>query len=320
MSAGLHSREPLEVALALAELGVAVLPIHTPTADGGCTCRRASCGRDVGKHPRLRNGVRGATVDPNLIRGWLAHWPTTNIGAACGERLAVIDVDGPDEVEALHELCAGRRLGGLRVRTGRPGGWHIWFEHPGGELRTRVAASLVRAGATYVVVPPGLHANGSRYAFVDGELEPPPAWLVDELRRVDESPAPSTPPIVRAAVPADRTRALLEATGDDELEAIAAAPPSNHLAFGRRVLETAVARVATAEPGSRHSTVNKSAFIVGGYLAACGLDRDQVIAALTAAAEEAGLVSNADRAQTARTILRSLEAGAARPRVPERVT
>ena len=42
--------------------------------------------------------------------------------------------------------------------------------------------------------------------------------------------------------------------------------------------------------------------------------------ALNDAAEAVGLISNADRAQTARTILRGLAAGEARPRTPERVT
>lgn len=307
MSAGLHSREPLKVALALAELAIAVLLV-----------------RPGGKEPRLPNGVYGATTDPNLIRGWFANQRESNIGVATFERLAVIDVDGLDEIRALHELCAGRHLGGLRVRTGRPGGFHVWFDHPGGELRTRVASSLVRTGATYVVAPPSLHASGNRYAFVGGTLEPPPAWLVEELRRTDTSAAPPTPvlpaaPSVPPATAGDRIQMLLNATSDVELDSIAAMRPSNHLLFGRRVLETAVEHVVAAEPGSRHTTVNKSAFVLGGYLVTCGLDRDEVIAALTAAAERAGLVSPADRVQTARTILRGLAAGAARPRMPERV-
>jgi hypothetical protein len=232
----------------------------------------------------------------------------------------VIDVDGPGEVRAMCELCADRPpIGGLRALTGRPGGWHIWFDHPGGPLRTRIADSLVRSGPTYVVAPPSLHASGNRYAFVGGKLEPPPAWFVDELRRIDlPSASPVFAPVGHVpATPADRMRTLLEANDDDELETIAAAAPANHHLYGQRALATAVEKIREAE-SYRHSMVNKSAFILGGLIDACGLDRDTITVAMSAAAEEAGLVSDADRAQTVRTILRGLEAGESKPRpVPE---
>jgi hypothetical protein len=333
VTADLLSGDPLAVALALAEIGVAVLPVHTPLPDGPCTCQRGPACADVGKHPRLRSGVHGATCDAQLIRGWFAHWPTSNVGAACRDRLVVIDVDGPDEVTALRKLCAGRQLGGLRIRTGRPDGWHIWFDHPGGALCTRVADSLVRSGQSYVVAPPSIHASGSQYAFVGGTLEQPPPWLVDELR-----PAPSAVPttttngrsasLVRTVVePNDAhghiLRRVLGASSVDELDRISRHPLEgfhNPVGYGSSVLETACHRIRNAAEGERHSVVNKSAYIVGGYLAATGLDPHEVMDALQAAAEDSGLVSEADKAQTERSILRGLEAGAEHPRpIPERV-
>ena len=41
----------MRAALAYARLGLAVIPLHTPRGDGGCSCGRANCG-NRGKHPR----------------------------------------------------------------------------------------------------------------------------------------------------------------------------------------------------------------------------------------------------------------------------
>jgi hypothetical protein len=53
----------LHAALGYACAGIPVLPIHTPAADGGCSCREPECA-SPGKHPRVRRGVHASTTDP----------------------------------------------------------------------------------------------------------------------------------------------------------------------------------------------------------------------------------------------------------------
>ncbi|HLB64245.1 MAG TPA: bifunctional DNA primase/polymerase, partial [Anaerolineales bacterium] len=69
-----------------------VFPLHTPLPNGQCDCRKPAC-ENVGKHPRTRNGLKDATVDEAIIRGWWHGWPTANIAIACGpSRLVALDV------------------------------------------------------------------------------------------------------------------------------------------------------------------------------------------------------------------------------------
>lgn len=60
----------LAKALAYADRGWPVIPLHTPTP-GGCSCGRAECG-SPGKHPRTQNGLKEATADQNQIIQWKA--------------------------------------------------------------------------------------------------------------------------------------------------------------------------------------------------------------------------------------------------------
>jgi hypothetical protein len=50
----------LDHALAYAKRGLKVFPLHTPDAEGRCSCHK-DCGRDNGKHPRTLNGLKDAT-------------------------------------------------------------------------------------------------------------------------------------------------------------------------------------------------------------------------------------------------------------------
>ena len=56
-----QSLDVLTAALEYARQGIAVFPLHNPTADGSCSCRKADCG-SLGKHPRTPNGVKAATT------------------------------------------------------------------------------------------------------------------------------------------------------------------------------------------------------------------------------------------------------------------
>lgn len=309
----------------LARCGIAVLPL-IPRGKAPLAF--------VGAEPLAPHGVHDATCDQSLIRRWWEIAPEANIGAACGGAVVVLDIDGPAGVAGLNELRAGRPLGGAVVRTGRRDGFHVWFA--GTDLSTRtIGPSLqLRGTGCYVVAPPSIHPSRARYRIVRGTLdalEPLPAWLhaasrsehtslPDVARAHDFAPLPAS--ISSDDIRDDGIRRMLEAASVDELERIARDPllgGHSPLAYGRAVLCTACERVLAAPEGSRHSALNRGAYTLGGYLAATGLDRNEATAALTNAAEAAGLASDADKAQTARTIANALDAGAAHPRpIPER--
>ena len=72
----------LQEALRYAAKGWRVLPLHTPTSTG-CSCSKSKC-HNAGKHPRTRAGLKDASADADLIRGWWAQWPEANVGIATG--------------------------------------------------------------------------------------------------------------------------------------------------------------------------------------------------------------------------------------------
>src|SRR5262249_54789219 len=127
----------LEAALTYANTyGLAVLPLHAPTAHG-CSCGRQTCD-NIGKHPRLPNGVHGASTDPTVIRSWWEQWPDANVGIATGvpSGIVVIDMDGQNGLNTVREKCGGN-LPGPVVKTGK--GWHLYCLLPDGVSLTNKA-------------------------------------------------------------------------------------------------------------------------------------------------------------------------------------
>jgi hypothetical protein len=127
-----------------------------------------------GKRPLAKlapHGVLDATTDPAKIVAWWEHEPNANVGIATGSGLIVLDVDGQDGEHALAELEAidGKLPATLEARTGK--GRHLYLAADGLDIRnsaSKVGRHLdVRGEGGYVVAPPSLHENGSRYAFRD---------------------------------------------------------------------------------------------------------------------------------------------------------
>lgn len=207
----------LAAALAAAARGLLVFPLHAPDLAGRCSCRR-DCGRDIGKHPRTRHGLHDATIDEAAIRHWWHLWPEANIGVRTGavSGVFVIDVD-PEGYDSLAALASEHGAPGFcpdtwTVRTGR-GGAHLYFRHPGPEERIKTSAGLlapgldVRGDGGYAILPPSRHANGNRYAWVDGfapgelPLADPPPWLLKLVRTsAMSSPGTGTSPFSREGV------------------------------------------------------------------------------------------------------------------------
>ncbi len=192
----------LAQALAYARHGWPVLPLHTPRADGRCTCNKQDCDT-IGKHPRTQNGAKDATTDEQCIERWWELWPQANIGIATGAAsgLVVIDIDtGGDEGWADLVAAHAALPDTIESITGS-GGRHLLFATGTKPLRNSVKKLAtgvdVRGEGGYIVAPPSLHRSGWRYAWeVSGHPDdiapaPLPSWLEGRIHNGSLTPAPS---------------------------------------------------------------------------------------------------------------------------------
>lgn len=151
-----------------------------------------------------------ATTETNMLLGWWETSPDANIGIACGKRssVVVLDVDiDHDGYESLRELQDkyGRLPETPTSKTGS-GGEHLFFKHPGVEIRNsagKLGPGLdIRGDGGYVVAPPSTHPNGNRYEWVVRPSQTPfadmPEWLIELLqeKNVIVEPTPGTGDII----------------------------------------------------------------------------------------------------------------------------
>ena len=276
----------LTAALAYARHGIPVLPVHTPAAEGGCSCGATTCDRP-GKHPRLRHGLTEATTDLRRIEVWWARWPDANVGLRTGVVMDVADIDSAEGWHGLRHVLGGAMPEGPEVRTGG-GGRHFWFRPTGYGNRVRLLPGVDWRGAGgYVVAPPSTHTSGSTYSWVrrpGGDLPAGPAALLELI----SGPPPPEPGSTRAIVHPDR--------------------------YAEAALEAEVDRVARAPVGTRNDTLNRAAFALGRLVGAGLLEAREVAAELERAARYAGLGG----AETRRTIRSGMTAGRRQPMSTDR--
>jgi hypothetical protein len=202
----LSAEELLERAVAC---GLAPLPmfgILTDWPEPGqhfCTCERADCGKNAGKHPRIKWSVVDRPPRMSHVRDWMQRL-TTGLGDEFNwafhlglSRVVVIDVDprnGGDEswaaLAAQHGDIPATPVDRVQTR-----GWHGWFrmpaegvlpEHP----RTVDLAPGVELkwGAGYVLGPPSVHRCGHPYLWDEGrapweiDFAPLPEWIAGHVR------------------------------------------------------------------------------------------------------------------------------------------
>lgn len=211
------------------------------------------------------------------------------VGVALGPAPGVVDfeVDSPGEAASL--LARVELPQSLGWRSAR--GEHrlfLWDRRLEGLLTTAVAhfdgAELRIGGAKKQLVsvcPPSVGDDRRRRRWNDvWEIAPLPEDLLRELDRPKPRQAREAP------VPTGTGR------------------------YAEAALRYEARMVSEAEPGTRNSTLNRSAFCLGQLVAAGLLPRDAVEAELTAAALAAGLGER----ETAATLRSGLEAGLLRPR------
>lgn len=290
----MNKTELLEAALSYAARGWRVLPLYTPTPDGGCSCGKAGCD-SVGKHPRwhdadLAHGLKDATTDPDKIRTWWQRWPDANIGIRTGPESGffAVDVDSKAACDWLKTKGVSKDV--CCQKTGRlEGGWQLFFSHPGFKVQCSVGELFedldVKGQGGYVVVPPSLHHTGRRYKWLNTNTPgPAPDWLLDQLR-----PQPKREPSIPT---------VSSCTNPHYLQA---------------ALNNEVEKVVGARKGARNNTLNAAAFSLG-QLEEKGLLRADAEAKLVAAAVEVGLPECASR----KTFNSGWDAGRQQPReIPE---
>ena len=158
--------ELLEAAKKYAKLGLAVFPVEVK-----------------GKKPITENGFKNATTDIPTIEKWWSDNPNSNIGIATGQLsggLVAIDMDidkekGKDGYHVFQKWCADNYLvlpdSWLSI-TGR-GGYHLFYRS-----KFPVPSKIgwlddvdIRADGAYVVAPPSIHPNGTKYEWEDDPEE-----------------------------------------------------------------------------------------------------------------------------------------------------
>jgi putative DNA primase/helicase len=155
---------------------------------------------------------RRATPDELLADDW--QWGGVGLVTGRGPGLLVLDADGPEGEAALKER--GHPPTPI-ARTGG-GGLHIYFRHPGGELRTRIrlAPGLdVKADGGYVAAPPSIGPTGGQYEWImspeEVDFADPPEWLMGLLAKPQHKG--SAPPVGDRIPPGQRNQELTSIAG-----------------------------------------------------------------------------------------------------------
>ena len=169
----------LDHALALVEKGYHVFPLRPGTKDPFAQS----------------HGFKDATTDAAVITQWWTLEPNANIGIACAaSNLLVLDIDPRNRgVEGLKRF--ERDHGDLPdtsiVRTGG-GGVHLFYILPEGfKARGKLDKDNypgcdIKVNG-YVVAPPSLHPNGTRYEWAsEAPIAPLPPSLVEHAAKSTE--------------------------------------------------------------------------------------------------------------------------------------
>lgn len=185
----------LKAALDYARGCLGVIPLYAPK-DTGCSCPLGPACGSPGKHPLTKNGLKEASMDDGVIRGWWKRWPAANVGILTGRQsgLVVLDVDprhgGDKSVETLNLPVTVEAITG-------GGGRHLLFAYPAGQEvgnRTGVLPGIdVRGNDGYIVAPPSRHKSGNHYRWhpeldLHHKMADLPLGLIEMLSRPHVSP------------------------------------------------------------------------------------------------------------------------------------
>lgn len=189
----------LQEALKYARRGWAVVPDHSVTDDGRCTCNDLLC-KVQGKHPRIERDSedeylrREGSINPVQIEEWWTKWPDSNIAICAGaaSNLVIIDIDPRnDGFESLARLerSYSQLSNTVSCKSGGDG-LHLYFLHPQIEVvRNRIGLYPgidVKADGGRIVAPPSKHKSGNTYEWSSPleitPIKPLPDWLFQMIQ------------------------------------------------------------------------------------------------------------------------------------------
>jgi hypothetical protein len=190
----------LQVALELAAVGIPIFPARI--------FKRHAQSLKWEKKPLIRGWQKGATTDPDQIRGWWDKYPNAVPGIETGRAgLVVLDADrhgGPDGVSALEQLGKGHSLPVGPVIETASNGRHHYFRQLEGRIILGSRGGLpqgidIKGSGGWVVAPGSVRPDGASYRMAEGsptlvETFPDkvpvlPTWIAD---LIDKKPTSST--------------------------------------------------------------------------------------------------------------------------------
>lgn len=290
-------------------MGWSVFPLWPVRVDGSCTCTLKGCDQP-GKHPKVR-WTHAATSDPDRIAWWWSDDPEAGIGVHLdgGEvSLLVIDLDSKTAVDTWFKgPFQFERT--LISRTAR--GLHLVYRlDPGSDsLRTVPQAKVTRihnqpdtdlkAGTGFAVLPPSRHRTGHVYRWLDtGSIYSPSD---DLLRWVAEcggvNPRSGRPLAAVNLLPwlerfggrlADRAPADLGTPS-----ALSHEPDGAWIHHPEALTWDALDRLSSAQPGSRNTTANSSAWCLVNVVSTGWINPDEARRAYLSAARDCGIEAEA---------------------------
>lgn len=284
------------------------------------------------KAPYGGNGVKDATRDEEVIKGWWRRWPNAMIGLAMGHNgLFALDFDprtdeDTGEIFTLDTLKAAlvEQMGcdlprSLSAMT-QSDGVHVYLLQPrdGGEpIRNRGNLPKhvdVRGLGGYVIAPPSVlyRADGSegRYSWLSNRHDEPveaPAALVEILRSKGKKASAERPAHDRAPAKGAAEGTRPADVNQAEYDAIRK--------YGLSALDAECRAIKAARSGARNNQLNESALKIASLTVSTpfpALDASVARAAIEAAARDNA--GDDDDAQLDATINSGWTAGEATPR------
>lgn len=251
------------------------------------------CGAN--KRPVVERGFYAATRDPVEARALFLRPGAALIGVPTGSisDLVVLDFDIKRDANGLAWLRENEhRLPRTRRHRTRSGGEHLLFRHPGVTIRNSAGVLSpgvdVRGDGGYIIVPPS-----EGYEILDAAMPAEmPVWLVAQLLAKRE---PEPTPVVNYEV-----RPLTYSDGS---------------AWGLGALRRACDAIRSAADGTKHATLNREAYSIGGLVT--GGDLVEGVARAALADALAAIRHRCDDFKAAeRTLADAFRAGMDKPRQP----
>jgi Bifunctional DNA primase/polymerase, N-terminal len=257
VSAASRAGSTLDAALGLAQAGVPVFPV-------------SSVGQ---KKPLNAHGVYSATIDPAVVARDFSPHSNALIGVPMGRRTGMfaIDVDASpphahDGVAAWRALEAKSGVTPTRIHMTATGGLHLLFCWPperyiGCAVKGLPKGIECKGEGGSIIFPPSERSGGKYSVVSDVDPAHAPDWLLNLV-----APAGGA----RAITPRVYPKTRVDAEGSP---------------YGLKALDNACAKLASAGPGERDSSIGENVLAIGSLAAGGELHERHALQSLKRASQ-----------------------------------